>query len=227
MVLAGLLAAIIFFYASIQGQKTFFVTALSSPLQTGEPINAASLRRVEVNMPPQALARMVSVAEAQNFDGWIATGPMEAGDLLSKSDLRAPGAPDRLRAMSIPRPQSHVVAGAITVGDRVDIVTEKTPQRFVAQNLEVLAVGSPGTAGAIGGGGLEDYTITVAVLPSQAIAIATELLDPAFDVVRSTGARPLIEYGIQIDDSVPPTITRDGIIAAPGTTTPGTTGAGR
>jgi Flp pilus assembly protein CpaB len=90
--------------------------------------------------------------------------------------------------MSIPVDPSHAVEGALTAGDRLDVieVDEGGQARYVVSGVEVLAVNRPdsGVIGAAAG----SSSLTVAVDARQALRLAAAIRGQRFELVRSTGA---------------------------------------
>lgn len=189
MLLSGLIAMAIFFFATGQSGQRYSVSVIKDKIAPGETIKASELQRSEVFVDQSQLDKLVRFDDITKYDGWIATAPLEAGDLLSKSSLREPAASDGLRSMSIPVERSHAVGGDLKVGDRVDIIdAQNAPAAYVAQNIAVVSVNTGGTAAL---GATSDFSVTVAVDSDQAIRLSSAIKANKFDVVKSTGAAPI------------------------------------
>ena len=194
MVTAGLLAAVLN-YAVLRAQDdTVTVAVPAQPLAAGDRFEPGGVRFAEVGVGDDTAGRLVTPAELADLDGWIVATGVEAGDLLRRSDLRPPSAPDDRRAMSVPVPIDHAVGGELAPGDRVDVIAVRDGEAaYVLTGAEVLAVGSPApTRGLAVGGG---FFVTLAVDETAALRIATALHGQGLEIVRSTGAPPMAGDG--------------------------------
>ncbi len=191
MLLAGLIAVVIFLFATQKSSQTFSVAVMSERAVDGQPIKASSLRAVNVSVPKNQLSKMVLFDDRNSVDGWLAVAPLESGDIVLRSTIRKPATEDRKRAMSIPIKMERAVNGEIVAGDRVDVVDVglKNPQVKLVPDLKVLSVNRSGGGGALAGG--SSFGVTVAVTPEEAILLSEVLNRSQFDVVRSTGAVPV------------------------------------
>jgi Flp pilus assembly protein CpaB len=186
--LAGLLATVLVFSVLRERNAGFRATAAGAEIRAGTAVEAGALRVVDVRVPDDVRGWLVDPASLDRLSGWIATRTIQPGELLSRGDLRAPSAPPALRAMSIPVDPSHAVGGALTAGDRLDVieVDEGGQARYVVSGVEVLAVNRPdsGVIGAAAG----SSSLTVAVDARQALRLAAAIRGQRFELVRSTGA---------------------------------------
>jgi Flp pilus assembly protein CpaB len=191
MLLSGLLAAVLFFYATQSTSHTYDVAAAAQHIDPGQPVTANSFRIVKVNVGKSELSRLVLYSDRQQFNGYIAGAGLEPGDIINKSSLRSPAASRGQRAMSIPVDKEHAVSGELQVGDRVDVVDEAIADQpqFVAQNLEVLSVVNTSGGGALTAA--TQFGVTVAVSGDQAVKVAGAIKGGKFEVIRSTGADPI------------------------------------
>jgi Flp pilus assembly protein CpaB len=186
--LAGLLATVLVFSVLRERDAGFRATVAGAEIRAGTAVEASALRVVDVRVPDDVRGRLVDPASLDRLSGWIATRTIQPGELLSRGDLRPPSAPSALRAMSIPVDPSHAVGGALTAGDRLDVieVDEGGQARYVVSGVEVLAVNRPdsGVIGAAAG----SSSLTVAVDARQALRLAAAIRGQRFELVRSTGA---------------------------------------
>ena len=186
--LAGLLATVLVFSVLRERDAGFRATAAGAEIRAGTAVEATALRVVDVRVPDDVRGRLVDPASLDRLSGWIATRTIQPGELLSRGDLRPPAAPSALRAMSIPVDPSHAVGGALTAGDRLDVieVDEGGQARYVVSGVEVLAVNrtDSGVIGAAAG----SSSLTVAVDARQALRLAAAIRGQRFELVRSTGA---------------------------------------
>lgn len=185
--LAGLLATVLVFGVLREREAGFRATAAGAEIRAGAAVEAATLRVVDVRVPDDVRGRLVDAASLDRFSGWIATRTIQPGELLSRGDLRPPAAPSALRAMSIPVEASHAVGGALTAGDRLDVieVDQGGRARYVVSGVEVLAVNRP-DSGLIAGA--SSSSLTVAVEARQALRLAAAIRGQRYELVRSTGA---------------------------------------
>lgn len=190
MILAFLVALAVYFYITAQQRQEFAIAVANSDIAAGQRVTAGSFRSVQVNLPSDQLNRLLSFDDVSQFDGYVTTSALSNGDVVLKSGLRAESATDGLRAMSVPIDKTRAVGGALSVGDRVDVISanEAGVATFSARNLQVIAV-QDGQGGALSGS--STFSITVAVAPADASAISNAINNGKFDVVRSTGATPL------------------------------------
>lgn len=195
MLLSGLIAAVVFLFATGQGGQKYSVAVIEHRIEPGKPITAADIREERVTVDKAQLDRLVRFGDTKQFEGWIATTTLEPGDLVLKSTLRQAAASSGQRSMSIPVDKSHAVGGDLAAGDRVDIIdASNTPAAYVAQNLEVLSVNNSGGSAL---GSTTDFSVTVAVNAEQAARLSQTIKGNRFDIVESTGATPLVPIGGQ------------------------------
>ena len=186
MVLAAVLAFATNLMVLRNHDQTRPVAVAAVDLPAGEPIESAYLRSVEVDVDDATYVMLVPWAQVPSMLGRVPVYPIQAGSLLSLSDLRDPAGPSGLRSMSIPIEAEHAVGGSISPGDRVDLIwVAGDDASYVLTNAEVLAVSTIGDLGALATG---DFYFVIAVDADQALAVATALSDGQIEVVRSTGA---------------------------------------
>ncbi len=186
--LAGLLAMLLVFSVLRERDATSQVATAGAEIRAGTTVGRASFRLVNVHVPAEVRSRLIDQAALARLRGWIATRTIQAGELVSRGDLRPPAAPSALRSMSIPVESAHAVGGSLAAGDRVDViqVDEDGQARYVVSGVQVLAAGRPdaGVIGAAAG----SSSITVAVDARQALKLAAAIRSQRFEIVRSTGA---------------------------------------
>ncbi len=189
-IVAGLIAAVFTFTALKLAQDTVSVAVASQTIASGEPIEASSVRFVEVGGDSAALDGLVSEAGFSARAGSVAVSRIGEGSLITTDSLRDPaGAESDLRAMSIPVDPAHAAGGSLTPGDRVDVIaTGDVAAEFIATNVEVLSVDDAG-------GGLTDgpgsFAVTLSVTPDAALRLATASASGSIDILRATGATPI------------------------------------
>lgn len=162
------------------------VAVAAVDLPAGRHITAADLQYSSIQAPASLVATLVGRDDAAGIEGFVLSKAIGAGDLITRSDLRPPGAPSELRAFSIALPPERAVAGALLAGDRVDVVAaDDGAAAYLAGGLEVLAV-----TGGEGGIGLSSFSVTVAADSETILRLAAALEASTVSLVRSTGAAP-------------------------------------
>lgn len=162
------------------------IAVLANDLGAGSVLRADDLAYAAIQAPADVVASLVGREQAAEVEGLVVTRAMRAGELLTRDDLRPPGAPSDLRAFSIPLPPERAVAGALSPGDRVDVVVAQDgTAAFLAGGLEVILV-----TGGEGGIGLSSFSVTVAADAETILQVAAALESGTVSLVRSTGAAP-------------------------------------
>jgi Flp pilus assembly protein CpaB len=128
-------------------------------LEPGQPVTAADVRLVPVDLPPEvARGAFSSVAEV---DGRVALAPVGEGELLQAGALSDRGPAGRAAEVSIALDRALAVDGRLAGGDTVDVyATDQDQTLLVAEGVQVVAVTE--------GGGFGDgsvLTVTLALPP--------------------------------------------------------------
>lgn len=175
------------------------VAVAAVDLPAGRHITAADLQYTSIQAPASLVATLVGRDDAVGIEGFVLSKAIGAGDLLTRSDLRPPGAPSELRAFSIALPPERAVAGALLAGDRVDVVAaDDGMAAYLAGGLEVLEV-----TGGEGGIGLSSFSVTVAADSETILRLAAALEASTVSLVRSTGAAPPTIWELPITEEEP------------------------
>lgn len=187
MVVAGLLLALAVYTVLRDQDVSYRVAVAAADLRPGTAIAAGSFQWIELKMAEEVAGRLLQADMLGEFDGWVAATTIPAGDLISRADLRPPSAPSELRAMSLPIEPERAVGGELAPGDRVDVIAviDEAPA-YVATDLEVLAVASPGRDGTLAPN--RQFSVTVAVDDQTALALAQALETEKVSILRSTGS---------------------------------------
>ncbi|MGQ0849505.1 MAG: RcpC/CpaB family pilus assembly protein [Actinomycetota bacterium] len=167
------------------------VVVAAADVPAGRALRAADLRAVEVDVDDQLYATLVPWSQAVAIEGMVAVIAIPKGHLVTTNDFRSAAAPGGQRAMSIPIDPEHAVGGALTIGDRIDlIVVEDERPRYVVTGAEVLEVATSdgGSLASIGG-----FYLVVAVAPGSALDVAAAIRNGNIEIVRSTGSAPIAE----------------------------------
>lgn len=195
--LALVLAAVTFvlIFAAVRDRReTVMVVVARDPIPAATPVTEGMVRAVELPADSPLVASMVELDDLSG-DGWVTTRPVAEGEPLTDQALAGDVPEDGRRAMSLPVPREHATGGDLRAGDRVDVlgvvVGEAGDQvDYVVTDVEVLAVGAE-QSGAVGSRPSE-FSVTVAVDGTQARDLARALAAGSVEIVRSTGAEPLV-----------------------------------
>jgi len=177
--------------------STVLVAVADRHIAEGSALTADSLRLVPVDADFDALESMVLEEHISDFEGWIATRSLEAGDLVLNSEIIEPGMTSGMRTMSLPVDPEHAAGGSLVVGDRIDVISVVDGDaRFVVANVRVTGV----AASESGSFSSSSYYVVVGVEGHQALLLAKALEDGPLEVIRATGA-PKVQEGAGIGDS--------------------------
>jgi Flp pilus assembly protein CpaB len=189
MIVSGLLAFLLTM-SLVRGRNDVFRVAVAGrELAAGAEVSPASFRFVDAQLDDGTLRRFVQPADVQRVTGWVTATSIPAGDPVTLAELRPPAAPNGLAAMSIPVSPDLAVGGSLSPGDRVDVISvDGQTGTYLAQGALVLAVRGSGSGGLVGSS--NDFSVTVAVDPQTALAVAAAIGqgDGHVQLVRSTGA---------------------------------------
>ena len=185
MALAGLLTAVAVYVVLQDSDPGQRVIAATTELQAGTVVPPDALMAVTVDVGEEQGSRLVPAAELDSVVGQVVANHLMPGDIVGRSDLRQPAAPEDRRAIALPVPRERAVGGVLRTGDRVDVIAvEDGVARYVATGLPVITSG--------GGEGLDEnsWSLTVSVDERDALALARALTDAEVMVTRATGATP-------------------------------------
>ncbi len=189
MVGAGLLGAALTLVALRSADHATSVAVASRDLLPGEAVSTDDLDFVEVDVGDDVLARLVRPGDESVLDNAVVSSRVAQGDVVARSVLAEEAAPEGRRAMSVPVDESRAVAGALEPGDRVDVVeVVDRESTYAVTDAEVLAVDRPDRTAI--GGGIETFSVTIAVDDSEALEVARGIEDGTIVMIRATGAAP-------------------------------------
>ena len=175
---------------------TTLVAVAEERLIAGSVLDPGDLRLVPVDSGFEGLSDLVSEGEIAALDGSVLSRSIEPGGLVDQSALLPPGSDSGLRSMSLPVPSEHAAGGALTPGDRVDVISVIDGKAsYIATDLAVVSVAAD-SSGAIGT--ISEYHLVVSVEADEALDLAQALDRGSLEVLRSTGAEPIRE-GSQSD----------------------------
>jgi Flp pilus assembly protein CpaB len=188
MLLAGLVGAVLTIAALQSADHRVDVLVARNDLAPGDTVRAADLRTVRVNGDPGAMSALVRADDLGDLVGKVVTVRVDKGRFVARDDFERAGAAHARRSMSFPIDRSRALDGELVAGDTVDVVAADArtgEARYVATGAEVLRVAGT-SRGALGGD--DTMTVTLAVDPDTALAIAIALHGNELTLVRATGA---------------------------------------
>jgi Flp pilus assembly protein CpaB len=168
---------------------SILVAVADRPISAGSVLSVDMVRLVSISTGFEGLDTLVTQGDIPAYSGWVVQRAIPAGGVLDRASLAEPGAPSGRRSMSLPIPMARAAGGTIVAGDRVDVITVSDgTARYVVAGVDVVSVPSAGS----GAFGAPDYHLVVAVDADQALALAGAMELGGIDVVRSTGAPPVV-----------------------------------
>lgn len=186
VVAAGLLAVVANLAVLRSLDDRVGVVVAGTDLEPGTLLTSGNLTTVLVDVPAGVLSTLVLGTEMDTLEGQVVVRAVPASEMLRRSDLAAPAAPDGRLAMSLPIDPAHAAGGNLRAGDRVDVIRVVDGLAgFVATDVPVLST-APRDRGALGGAG--GYFVVLAVDRPQSLALAEALTAGDLEVVLSTGA---------------------------------------
>lgn len=189
MVLAGVVLMLAVYVQLREDGEAYMTAVAAEELRPGAPVTDAVVSWTEVRADAEVAERLVLRGDLGGGGEWVAAGRIAAGEPMSESDVQRASAPDEQRAMSVPVDRARAVSGALTAGDRVDVILADAGEaRYLATGLEVLAVAGEGGGGLAGGAPMSEWAVTVAVDADTALRLAGALAAGELHVTRSTGA---------------------------------------
>lgn len=188
MIVAGLVAIILNYAFLRSHDQTTMVAVATGDLPSGSLFDPAKVEFTPVPVDSTLGDALISRDDLDAFDHALLIRRVPAGTLVLRSDLRAGGRTDGMRAMSIPLEPEYAVGGALAPGDHIDVIqADDGAARFVTTNREILAV-LGGDGGALGAG--VRFAVTVQVDAETALRLSAALSNGPVYVVRSNGTSP-------------------------------------
>ena len=139
----------------------------------GTVIAADSVRTARIDADDAVMASLYGPEDLDALEGRVATASIAKGSLVTRDAVQSSDAGAAVRSMSFPIPRAHALGGALTSGDRVDILAvgqDGSDAGYVMTGVEVLAVDG-GRGGPLGTP--EDVTLTIAVEADGAVRLAS------------------------------------------------------
>lgn len=195
LVLAAGLTAAVANYSVLRGadERIAVVTAVRD-LTAGIPILPEDLGTQRIGVAAASDIGLLPAADLGQVLGSVPATDIPAGTALRPADVVAGAADGGLRSMSLAIERSRAAAGAITVGDRVDVLaTLDGASHYLLGDVQVLAVG--GTDDALGLGGGSAFSVTLAVDAESARCLATGQAEAELTLVLATGTQPITPDG--------------------------------
>ena len=189
MLVVGVLAALANFAVLTAGQHTVGVLATRHQVRAGATLTRDDLRVVDLHADDQTLDGLLRRDELSAATGQVLAADLEAGALVRRSDLRHSVGADGTRRMSIPVPPERAVGGAISPGDRIDLVRVRDGvPAYLVSGARVVDVADRGQ-GTLGS--LDRFSITIEIDPHQALCVAAAIDDGDLSVLLATGQDPV------------------------------------
>jgi Flp pilus assembly protein CpaB len=189
MVLAGALGVLLTLTVLRSADNTRPVFVAAHDLASGSVITDSSVKVVRVHADAAVLGTLFGAEQLPALRGRVVTAVVHEGEFLARGAVSAPDAMASTRVMSFSIARSRAVAGKLSTGDRVDVLAvdhDSGRAGYVMTDTEVVAVESR-SGGALSGAS-DDVTVTLAVDPTSAVALASAIDAGTVMLVRSTGA---------------------------------------
>lgn len=189
MVVSGLLAFLLSLVVLTSHDATITVYVAKSDIVAGKSIST-SLFEPKLVKSTSLDSQFVSKDTLTSDKKYFAARSIRAGEPLTVGALTPDAQQTDVRLLSIPIDKNLAVAGAISRGDRIDIIATPDGEcaTRVLRNLEVVVTPSSSGGGALGGGS-GSYTITVAIdKAGDDLTLAGVIASGKFQVVKTTGA---------------------------------------
>lgn len=193
-------------YAVLAGrQPQLTVLVASADLQAGHVLTAADLQAVTIVVDGPVTSSFVPAT--RDMTGQVLVADLTAGVPVRMGDVRPAAGRDGMRRMSLPISRDLAVGGAITRGDRVDVLlADDGNAHYLVVDAEVVAVAESGGSPLEGLGG---YFLTIAVDMPAARCLAAGLTTGQLTVVLSTGADAVTADGCTQDGTLVPLVADD------------------
>jgi Flp pilus assembly protein CpaB len=172
--------------ASGTGGATRSYVVAARDLPPGHRIVASDLTTASLDLPAAQAKGLFLTPEG--IEGGVTRGPVQQGSLLTAADVAATVGEDArpTRELSMELPAANAVNGALSPGDRVDVVaTDGARSEVLVQQALVIAIAGGG--GDLVGGGSGTVVVTLALDdPAAALAAANGAASAKITLLRST-----------------------------------------
>jgi Flp pilus assembly protein CpaB len=203
MIVAGLLGVVLTLALLRNADQRVKVAVAARDLSAGSVVREGDVRYEGVKMDGALLDTVLRPDDVAELDGLVATSPIQAGELIARSDLRPRAANSGLRAVSIPIEPARAVNGDLVSGDRVDVMLAGEREvAIIVANAEVLVVSDPDQNSGFGRPE-DEFTITLAVDAREAQLLTAAITDGDILVARSTGATEANVPALPLDSTAP------------------------
>lgn len=177
--------------SSVLGDRsaTVEVLVVRSAVEDGAPVRADNLEVVNLAVGHPLLDQLTPTS---GFDEGLAQRPIAAGEPLLRSDVLVIGPGAGGRTFTVPVDERVIEGLALRRGDRVDVVGVNSSGHVevVASDLEVARLPDSDAGGFTGSLGAS--FVTVEVTPDEVLHLVAALRVEQVEIVRSTGAPPLV-----------------------------------
>ncbi|HMS24940.1 MAG TPA: hypothetical protein PKB15_04535 [Acidimicrobiia bacterium] len=188
MVVSGLLAFLLSLVVLTSREATITVFVAKNDIVAGKTISANQFTPVEVKSS-SLNSVYVNTLQLQSNKKFFAARSISKGEPLTQGALTPETEKTDVRLLSIPVDKSLAVAGALSRGDRIDII--QTPEGEcsirVLSNLEIVVTPSGSGGGALSTGS-NAFTLTVALENAgDDLTLAGVIAAGKFQIVKTTG----------------------------------------
>ncbi len=150
---------------------------------------AARFGTIALEVHGEVADRLVPAGDIERLVGQVVVAPLQAGDLLSASQLVADGGVEGAHTLSFALPRTAAVGGDLRPGERIDVLAtfgsgDGAYTTYVARGVPLLRLTAP-DGGSLGAS--SDLTLTVAVTDAVDVQALGHAVNTAtVFVVRST-----------------------------------------
>lgn len=191
MVIAGLITFLTVAVVLRDRSSVVAIVVAADSLDEGSPAGSVTFGTVEIAANDPLVPFYVSAGA--DVSGQYLSRPLAKGEPLLLSDLqRAEQAPGH-RTMTLPADQLVIRGLGLRVGDLIDLIstTSGGESSFVVAGVEVVRLPSAEALPGFGAAASSSW-VTIEVSEQQALAIAAAQASTTVDLVRSSGARPIV-----------------------------------
>ncbi|HVR32606.1 MAG TPA: RcpC/CpaB family pilus assembly protein [Acidimicrobiia bacterium] len=147
---------------------------------------------------PEVLGRLVSEEVVHSLAGRLVARRVQEGSILDLDMLLPMSSADGRRIMSLPIDRQRAAGGAISAGDRVDVIAvDRGVARYVVAGVEVVGV-PEARAGTFSGS--TDYHVVLAVDATAALELSAAMGAGTIHVIRANGSAAPPDLEVQVAD---------------------------
>lgn len=194
---AGLIAGIANFAVLRGADQRIVVVTAARDLAAGVPILPEDLGTTRIGLTAAGDVGLLPAEDLGRLLGSVPANDIAAGTALRPGDVVDGAAVGGLRAMSLALERARAAAGAITIGDRVDVLaTLDGASHYLLADVGVLAVS--GSDSLALGGSSNAFSVTLAVDAEAARCLATGQAVAEITLVLATGTEAIVADGCEV-----------------------------